>query len=271
MKELFISLIILAVFMLSCGNETVINEEEKGENMKALSVEAIEKVASKKIFFGHMSVGLNILEGLKDLQNENSDFNKIKVIELNSDPKVDEAGLYHKKVGYNAIPKGKCDTFESILSANEIGEKFDVAFLKFCYVDFNKETSVKEIYDYYVRTVTNLKSKFPYLQIVHITVPLVVHSGGIKKTIKNLIYGDIPNIKRNKFNALLKNKFAGKDPILDLAAVESTYPDGKREYFEHDDDKVYALIPGYTYDGGHLNKIGRFRAANELIKVLSKL
>ena len=86
----------------------------------------------------------------------------------------------------------------------------------------------------------------------------------------NLIYGDIPNVKRNEYNALLKSEYEGKDPILDLAAVESTYPDGKRESFEHDGKVVYALIPGYTYDGGHLNEIGRYRAANELLKVLSE-
>ena len=271
MKVFRLTYLLIMILFISCQEEIVINEKEKGKNMQKLTVEAIEKVAAKKIFFGHMSVGLNILDGLKDLQKENSDFDKINVFELNSDPTVEEPGLYHKKVGYNAVPKGKCDTFESILSANEIGENFDIAFLKFCYVDIKEDTDVREIFDYYVRTVNNIKSKFPYLQIVHITIPLVAHSGGIKKTIKNLIYGDIPNVKRNEYNILLKSEFEGKDPIMDLAAVESTYPDGKRESFEHDGKVVYALIPGYTYDGGHLNEIGRYRAANELIKVLSEI
>jgi hypothetical protein len=266
-----ISVIVLLLLFCSCREEKIIKEEEKDDNMQALSLEAIKKVAGKKIFFGHMSVGLNILDGLKDLQNEKSEFNNINMIEMNSDPVIEKAGLYHQKVGYNAVPKGKCDTFESILSANEIGEKFDAVVLKFCYVDFRKETNVKEIFDYYVRTVNNIKSKFPYLQIVHITVPLTVHSGGIKKSIKNLIYGDLPNIKRNEFNNRLKSAYEGKDPILDLAAVESTYPDGNRESFEHNGNVVYALIPGYTYDGGHLNKIGRYRAANEMIRVLSEI
>lgn len=271
MKFTIISSILLLLILCSCSEEKTIKEDEKDDNMQALSVEAIKKVAGKKIFFGHMSVGLNILDGLKDLQNEKPEFNNINIIEMNSDPVIEQAGLYHQKVGYNAIPKGKCDMFESILSTNEIGKKFDIVMLKFCYVDFGKETDVKEIFEYYVRTVNNIKSKFPYLQIVHITVPLAVHSGGIKKSIKNLIYDDMPNIKRNEFNILLKNEYEGKDPILDLAAVESTYPDGNREFFEHDGDVVYALIPGYTNDGGHLNEVSRYRAANEMIRVLSEI
>ncbi len=57
--------------------------------------------------------------------------------------------------------------------------------------------------------------------------------------------------------------------IFDLSKVESTYLDGSRESFEKDDGTYYALSPDYTYDGGHLNELGRKLAAKELIRVLA--
>jgi len=79
------------------------------------------------------------------------------------------------------------------------------------------------------------------------------------------------NVKRNEFNSLLRNTYLGIDPIFDLAQVESTHPDGTREYFTRDGKAIYTLAPEFTTDGGHLNEFGRQSAAEALLQILAKL
>ncbi|MCK5076580.1 MAG: hypothetical protein KAR38_09400, partial [Calditrichia bacterium] len=72
-----------------------------------------------------------------------------------------------------------------------------------------------------------------------------------------------------EYNELLKETFKD-EPVFNLAKVESTYPDGSRESFTQNGKTYYSLIRNYTYDGGHLNELGRQIAAKELMKVLAE-
>ena len=68
----------------------------------------------------------------------------------------------------------------------------------------------------------------------------------------------------NEINKLLKKP-------SEKAKIESSYPDGSREYFVKDNKAYYSLIPAYTNDGGHLNETGRKIVASELIRFLASL
>jgi hypothetical protein len=107
--------------------------------------------------------------------------------------------------------------------------------------------------------------------MIHITVPLTTHARGLKPFIKNIIYGDIENIKRNQFNAMLTKKFKDSDAIFDLAKIESTRPDGSRSAFQYKGETYYSLYNRYTEDGGHLNEIASRIAAKELLLILAKV
>jgi lysophospholipase L1-like esterase len=95
--------------------------------------------------------------------------------------------------------------------------------------------------------------------------------GYVKKIIGRYDTKREGNIKRNQFNTMLKAEYEGKEPIFDLAGIESTYPDGKNETFEKDGRTYYALAPLYTNDGGHLNKTGRKVVAEKLLYFLASL
>jgi len=43
-----------------------------------------------------------------------------------------------------------------------------------------------------------------------------------------------------------------KEPLFDLAAIESTAPDGTRASFMKDGKTYYQMVSDYTHDGGHL-------------------
>ena len=63
----------------------------------------------------------------------------------------------------------------------------------------------------------------------------------------------------------------GKEPLFDLAMVESTYEDGSRYTFSANGHTYYALVPEYTKDGGHLNELGQKVAAEQLLIFLAGL
>ncbi len=83
-------------------------------------------------------------------------------------------------------------------------------------------------------------------------------------------YGTVENVRRDEYNRLLRATYAGREPIFDLARIESTAPDGRLVTVTWDGITVPAMAPEYTVDGGHLNALGRQRAAREFIAVLAQ-
>ena len=239
-------------------------------DLASVQNEGVKTLTAKKIFFGHASVGNNIIDGIRDVIVDDQRLQSVNIVKLSSGYSINGPGIYHDKNGKNGYPRIKIDAFKKRIE-NGLGENVDIAFFKLCYVDINKETDVKEIFNYYSETMDNLKKTFPSVTFVHVTTPLYAHAWGLKGFIKNLLRGDPSNIKRNKYNELLRNKYEGNDPIYDLAALESTLPDGKRASFTHEGEEFYALAKQYTYDGGHLNETGRYLAARELLRVLSEI
>jgi hypothetical protein len=77
-------------------------------------------------------------------------------------------------------------------------------------------------------------------------------------------------VRRDEYNRLLRATYAGREPVFDLARVESTAPDGTRVTVTWNGITAPALSPAYTDDGGHLNARGRLAAAREFLTVLAQ-
>ena len=233
-----------------------------------------ERLSKKKIYFGHHSVGFNIIDGIRDLMEENPQI-KLNIVET-ADPGDFKAGIFaHSRVGENVDPKSKIDAFANFIEQG-IGSIADIAFFKFCYVDFDSNTDVKKIYEDYKDAMSRMKKRYPAVTFLHVTVPLRTTKTTWKTTLKKLIgkkdiweYAD--NVPRNEFNELLMKEYDGKEPIFNLAQIESTFPDGRRSSFTKDGKTYYSLVPDYTYDGGHLNEKGRKKLAEQLLIFLAKL
>jgi len=276
--------------LCGCENQTETNFIPMEIDVNLITDKDIETLTTQNIFFGHMSVGYNIIDGIENIRTASKRFSKIHMQELREGESANNPGLYHAKVGNNGFPKKKCDSFKTRLTEDRFGSKTNIAFFKFCYVDFRDNTDIIKIFNYYTETTNYLKKEFPNLTIVHVTVPLQIHSWGIQGMIeniikgnlgnirngigcfkRNLIKGDIANIKRNEFNEMLVNTYNNIDPIYDLAKVESTLPDGERVTFRHKGAVYFSLAKEYTSDGGHLNESGSFCAARELLTTLADI
>ncbi len=266
-------LLSLLCLLSSCKNKDNSSEFINNSKLVYKMDESVFRILSeKRIFFGHMSVGYNIMEGVSNLNMENG--NKLRIIETTDTSELHGAFFAHINIGNNVKPLAKIDQFKTILD-NGMGEKLDIAFLKFCYVDINMNSDIDSILNHYSSTINYLKSRYPDIIFIHFTVPLRTIQKGPKAMIKRLInkpVGIEENLRRDEYNRLLIKKFNGVDPIFDLAKIESTFPDGKHNLYKADKNHTApALIYEYAQDRGHLNSKGSKVVAKDLLNLLSKL
>lgn len=241
-------------------------------NSVTLSNAQVSSLETKKVFFGHQSVGADIIQGIKDVMAEDSRL-KLKIVDSADPELVPGPAFVESPIGENRKPQSKNEAFATILEKG-MGTQGGIAMYKYCYVDIDVSTDVQQMFARYREGISALKLKYPLLKVVHITVPLTTVEQDTKFRIKTLLgrttTADI-NAKRNEFNRLLRQAYTGTDPIFDLAEVESTHPDGSRSYLMRGKETIYTLAPEFTTDGGHLNEVGRRAAAGQLLLVLANL
>jgi len=230
----------------------------------------LQRVAAMRIYFGHQSVGGNILDGVKQLSAD-TDI-PVQVVESRDAQGVSPGTLGHVRVGTNGNPEGKLASFERAIGPAPTN--LDVALVKFCYVDFSESTDVKALFSSYVRTVERIQQRNPRLTVIHTTVPLTVVQAGPKAFLKRMLgrapYGILENMRREEYNTMLRSKYQGYAPLFDLARIESTNPDGTSAFADWNSVRVPQLSNAYTDDGSHLNQLGRIHAAKSFVKLLAE-
>ena len=240
-------------------------------NPVTLTEEQRSSLAEKKVFFGHQSVGNNIVLGIRDLMHRDPRL-KIKIVRSAEPHTVPGPALVEFDIGRNGDTVSKDDAFAAIVEKGG-GLPGTVVMYKYCYADIDSSSDVERLFQGYRRTISALKAKYSWLTIVHVTIPLTVVESASKAWIKSRV-GRVTardlNVKRNQLNCLLRQEYAD-EPIFDLAEVESTHRDGSRCFFARGKEDIYALAPEFTSDGGHLNESGRRVAAERLLETLSEV
>jgi len=240
-----------------------------------VSGESWAKLAGKKIFFGHQSVGYNIIDGISDVMNER-DCIKLNVLESHKPAVFDQPVLAHSQVGRNTDPISKIESFVDIMDAGA-GRKVDMAFFKFCYVDIMRDSDPQKIFDAYSAAIEDLKERYAETRFIHVTVPLRSAPKGAGKNLKQsvkLLIGRPgvldDNMMRQRYNKLLRDAYSKTEPFFDLALIESINPDGFRCYAVKGAEKVDFMASEYTEDGGHLNAEGRKKIAEKILIILAE-
>lgn len=231
----------------------------------------LERIAQRRIFFGHQSVGGNLLDGVRQLAAAAGV--PVRIVEAPTAGGVAPATFGHTPVAKNGDPFQKLRSFEQAFGQQPTG--LDIALVKFCYVDITASTDVKALFARYRATINDLRVKNPGTVFVHVTAPLTVVQGGAKESLKRLLgrapHETIENMRREEYNTLLRQAYREREPLFDLARVESIAPDGTAVTAEWKGSVVPAMAPVYTDDGGHLNAAGKLRAARELASVLAAI
>ena len=210
----------------------------------ASSVESdLAALAGVRIFFGHQSVGDNILQGVSELLVHQPDALTIEMLTgtaalesaipstaagaaarvTRSAPRQ-PAALVHAKIGRNEDPSSKCDDFRRIIDQGLAGP-VDVALFKFCYIDIHPGTNVEALATTYISCLDGLAQSHPETVFLPVTVPLRQTPGGPGVWARQLLgrtnQTKVANARRYAFNQQLRTRYAGR-PLFDLAAAEAT-------------------------------------------------
>jgi len=231
----------------------------------------LAKVSRTKVFFGHQSVGMNVLSGLTDVYAARG----------MTAPPIEQDGTQfgeydgfvdHSFIGANEKPLLKIQDFDTKMRSG-VGAQVNVAMMKFCYVDVTSSADVGALFAAYLLTVGALQRDFPEVTFVHVTVPLMTEQGVLSKVKSRLTgrsgHGPADNAARERLNALIRRKYA-EVHLFDLAAVESTTSDGSRAAGTHQGQQYYRLYEGYASDSGHLNREGARIAATTWLKAVAQ-
>jgi len=274
--KLLLTIFILLTSFVGCNGGKMPEKTVQFPNIKDVPASKWENLSQKKIYFGHQSVGNNILAGIEDLMKENPKL-KLNIVKTSEQANFNVSIFAHSAIGKNEDPQSKINEFVSFM-ANGIGGKADIASLKFCFVDVYSTTNIQKLFTEYKKNMSQLKEEYPETTLVHFTVPLLRKTKPTLKTwVKNILgkkdafFDNAHNIARNNFNELLRKEYNGNEPLFDIAQVESTYTDGTRETFSQDGKTYYSMVPEYTDDGGHLNELGRKKVAVQLLIILANL
>jgi hypothetical protein len=268
-KAIIIRTFFISIALLGCSErrtERLLVKDDKDlkEDLKVLGQE--------RVFFGHQSVGNNILAGLREIINENPEA-QLNFLNWTDSLRLSQTYFVGGSIGKNGKPMSKFDDYvrfvEKLSDAN-----LSIALMKLCFIDITQQSDVDHIFDEYVSTIESLKQKHPSTTFVHVTVPLTAEAD-IARRIYRLLRGRVidyvaDNRARERYNEKLRRRFAS-EPIFDLAVVESTHPNGNREGGQTPSGIYYSLVKEYAIGEGHLNEYGRKIAARELIRTLAQV
>jgi len=264
----------IAASVLGCNKPE--SQSEKSLEMKSnytiteATQKDLEAIKDKRILFLHHSVGGNILNGLRTLASEANV--ELNIETVGKEPLTQNNYFVHWNGGQNQFPKSKVDSFASQIKKLDNKYVPQMAFMKFCYVDFNPNTDVNELFTYYKKTMDQLKKEKPDINFIYLTVPLEERphkfTDQVKRLLGRMVWKDESNVKRAEFNKLLYETFP-HEQIFDIARIESTLPDGRRSSFVKNGETYYSLASIYTNDGGHLNNLGQRHVASEMVHFLA--
>src|SRR3954471_5260390 len=108
----------------------------------------LQRLAHQRVYFGHQSVGANIIQGVKELCKGAG----VPVF------------IKDEFVPENGDPLRKLASFKSSVGA---GSRYDVALVKFCYVDISAETDARALFASYRAAIDELRAKNPRTVFVH--------------------------------------------------------------------------------------------------------
>jgi len=222
-----------------------------------------------RVLFGHQSVGADIITGLTELGP--SIAGRVGIEESRT-PEAAPAThlLAHFRVGRNGAPDVKLRDFADALA--QARHCIDVAMFKFCYVDIHDLAQARATWRQYSETFDELQRLHPRIVFAHVTVPLRSPPHTPLARLRQWLAGPHPEHARNRaretFNEWMRERYGHTGTLFDLAALESTGPQGRRYGRPVGGTFVPALHPDYTHDGGHLNALGRKHAARALLTFL---
>lgn len=233
------------------------------------------KIASKIIYYGHQSVGADIINAISALNRGRElglDIQDTPQVHANSG----RGRFLHSKIGQNFDPASKDAGFSQ--NVEQLAKSgLDMAFYKYCYVDVDADTDIDTVLHGYLATLRRLKKQHPNVIFIAWTLPLTIVQRGPRAFIKNIIQrpigGYADNAKRNIYNQMLLTECENEFPVFDLAKYEANYGKTSQQActYRYRGKIFHALCDEHARDGRHLNPSGASHIASHLLAFLEAL
>ena len=261
--------VVVAVAATLLAKERSVPEASR-DTTTLIDNDTLLRAAKTRVFFGHQSVGANIIDGVSGISQDRGLAAPV-IVDVDQAAVPTEGGFFaHAHIGQNGDPIGKIDDFARRIRAG-LGNQVDVAFLKLCYVDIHAGSDTDAVFQHYRETMPAVQKESPSLRLLHLPAPLTTEATPLtrlKSTLKGR--GSNPhaadNIARQRYNNLIRNAYGSA--VIDVAKFESMGPTGTPNLHQWNDHTYAALDSSYASDSGHLNGAGsRIVAAQVLARV----
>ncbi len=261
---------LVTVVVLSCMGRGTVASGESGRS--TLSAATLEAVAARRVFFGHQSVGANIISAIPTVFAE-AGVEGPGIVQTTSPSDASGAVIMHTLIGANRDPLGKMRDFESMIRGG-VGDTVEVALMKLCFVDIDSRSDVVAVFDAYVDSMARLERDYPEVTFLHSTVPLTTKRG-LMSWLRSGLGGDdhagpADNVAREEYNALMRSKYGGSGRLFDLAGAEADPAGGQAAPHSWNGRPYYELQDAYASDSGHLNAYGGVVVAAELLATIGR-
>ncbi len=255
-----------AAILAACGDSTMPTPPTDATPiLQAVAPSQWEALAQRRIFFAHMSVGGNMVDGITALLQEHPSL-PVRLIRSSEPDTIAGGAIFHNFVGENGDPSGKTADFARIVESGTVN-RIEIGVQKYCFADFPLGTEPESVFADYERGVEALRRARPDLQIVHVTAPVTAERFSLKDIARRLLGRQTARAQLDKvrrYNALLLARYGGVDPIFDLAGAETGVPATPAT--------SQSLNPAYaTADGAHLNEVGQRVVGAQFLVFLATL
>lgn len=254
--------------------------QQSGGGGNPTDIEMLTRAAQARIFFGHQSVGNNIVGGIAAAYTA-AGLPTPRVIDTRTAPADANPVFMENGIAENYEPIDKIDDFAAIMNG-AMSSEVDVAFMKLCYVDVDASSSENDpdiLFAHYQSVLASLEAAHPNVLFLHLGMPVRTDGNAVEvapSAISNVTgnLGIAPDslptwMKRERYNSFMRANYGSTGRHWDLAARESAVGNGNvlaRLY--NSTYYVHTMNPAYASDGAHLNATGAQYMATELMKFI---
>lgn len=224
-------------------------------------VTAAQRLALKRIWFGHQSVGNYLMHGPSDdnavgmvkLFEDHPEYGLSNVDSPTSIGAISVGTLADGHIGSNGHPDSKLTAFNTAVRTT-FGGALDIAIIKFCWIDFydsyadiQNTATADSFWTTYKSTIDALIADYPGAVIVPCTVPVTPNDA------------DGGNTLREYFSQKIRDEYGSV--VFDVSDWESRNTSGTLELYNGTRELNAAWDVG---DGGHPNATGSTMLAEKL-------
>jgi hypothetical protein len=225
----------------------------------------------QKILFCHVSVGGTIIDGMVG-NNSATSLIKLNPTRYTISRSMNAAPTWfdtnsgildlapNVQTGYTWTLNGsKALGFDNQIRNLGYGQsgRANVAFMKYCYVDWTVGTNLQQRWDEYIGVMEALEADPDFDDITFVYWTTAIPNNG----------GDVP--QRQQFNDMLRDYCRENDKILfDVADIECHDPYGNISYNDFGDEGMWS---GYAADGQHPSGYAQTRLATAMWWLLARI